>query len=109
MPYKDTISSNPFRQQNPLSNPLGTNMTNPLSKPLYSPVRKPVSTTVGNVTVNTTKPVLLQTQQGDTPVAGDDLQKEGFWASKSKKQKTIIIVGAVAIVSLIAYFAFKKK
>jgi len=97
MPLKDTISSNPFKQQNPLS------------KPLYAPAPKPTSTTVGNVTVNTTKPVLLQTQQGDEPIAGDDLQKTGFWASKSKKQKTMIIVGGVAVVSLIAYIALKKK
>jgi hypothetical protein len=90
-------SSNPFQQQNPLS------------KPLYSPVRKPVSTTVGNVTVNTTKPVLLQTQQGDAPVTGDDLQKPGFWASKTKKQKTAIIISVVAGVSLLAYIALKKK
>jgi hypothetical protein len=90
-------SSNPFQQQNPLS------------KPLYSPVRKPTSTTVGNVTVNTTKPVMLQTQQGDAPITGDDLaNKQGFWASKSKKQKTIIIAGGIAILA-VAYFAFKKK
>jgi hypothetical protein len=97
MQLKDTISSNPFKQQNPLS------------KPLYAPAPKPTSTTVGNVTVNTTKPVLLQTQQGDTPIAGDDLQKEGFWASKSKKQKTIIIISVVATVSLLTYIALKKK
>jgi myo-inositol-hexaphosphate 3-phosphohydrolase len=91
-------SSNPFQQQNPLS------------KPLYSPVRKPMSTTVGNVTVNTTKPVLLQTQQGDAPVTGDDLaNKPGFWASKTKKQKTMIIISVVAGVSLLTYIALKKK
>ena len=97
MQLRDTISSNPFKQQNPLS------------KPLYAPAPKPTNTTVGNVTVNTTKPVLLQTQQGDEPIAGDDLQKEGFWASKSKKQKTIIIISVVATVSLLTYIALKKK
>jgi hypothetical protein len=97
MQLRDTISSNPFKQQNPLS------------KPLYAPAPKPTNTTVGNVTVNTTKPVLLQTQQGDEPVTGDDLQKPGFWASKSKKQKTIIIISVVATVSLLTYIALKKK
>jgi hypothetical protein len=97
MRLADPTASNPFAQQNPLS------------KPLYSPVRKPMSTTVGNVTVNTTKPVLLQTQQGDAPVTGDDLaNKQGFWASKSKKQKTIIIAAGIAVI-VVAYFAFKKK
>jgi len=97
MQLRDTISSNPFKQQNPLS------------KPLYAPAPKPTNTTVGNVTVNTTKPVLLQTQQGDEPIAGDDLQKPGFWASKSKKQKTMIIISVVATVSLLTYIALKKK
>ena len=97
MQLRDTISSNPFKQQNPLS------------KPLYAPAPKPTNTTVGNVTVNTTKPVLLQTQQGDAPVTGDDLaNKQGFWASKSKKQKTIIIAAGIAVI-VVAYFAFKKK
>jgi hypothetical protein len=89
--------SNPFAQQNPLS------------KPLYAPKPKPTTTTVGNVTVNTTKPVLLQTQQGDEPIAGNDLQKPGFWASKTKKQKTVIIAGGIAVIALIAYFTLRKK
>ena len=93
----NTLSGNPYAKPNPLS------------KPLYAPAPKPTSTTVGNVSVNTTKPVLLQTQQGDEPIAGDDLQKTGFWASKTKKQKTMIIVGGIAVVSLIAFIALKKK
>jgi hypothetical protein len=93
----NTLSGNPYAKPNPLS------------KPLYAPSPKPTSTTVGNVSVNTTKPVLLQTQQGDEPIAGDDLQKTGFWASKSKKQKTMIIISVVATVSLLTYIALKKK
>jgi hypothetical protein len=77
---------------------------NPLSKPLYTSKPKPV--TAGGVTVETKKPVLVETVGVQKPEA---VETPGFWASKSKKQKTIMIVSGVAIVSLIAYFAFKKK
>jgi len=110
MSFKDVELKNPYTKPNPLS------------KPLYSPSPKPTTTTVGGVTVNTTKPVIFETTTGvapgvapgATPVQGDvvvergDEPKLGFWASKSRKQKTIIIAGGIAILAVV-YFAFKKK
>jgi hypothetical protein len=102
MPEPNTSLKNPFSKPNPLS------------KPLYSPAPKPTTTTVGGVSVNTLKPVFFQTPQGEQPITGDkietkDEENKGFWASKTKKQKTIIIVSGVAVLGLIAFFAFKKK
>jgi hypothetical protein len=102
MLQKNTTLANPYAKPNPLS------------KPLYSPAPKPTTTTVGGVSVNTTKPVFFQTPQGEKPFTGDKIEtkvdepKLGFWASKSKKQKTIIIAGGIAIL-VVAYIAFKKK
>jgi hypothetical protein len=96
-----------------LPNPYSTKPVNPLSKPLYSPLPKPTTTTVGNVSVNTSKPVIFTTPQGSTPITGDVVEpvkeeKKGFWASKTKKQKTLII-GGVAVVAIIAVLAMRKK
>ena len=91
MRYANPNMSNPFAQQNPLS------------KPLYDtrPVR------AGGVTVETKKPVLVEPIRGEVkPLPHTE---RGFWASKSKKQKTIIIVSGVAVLGLIYYFGFKKK
>jgi type IV secretory pathway VirB6-like protein len=111
MPFGNITLGNPYSKPpvNTLTGTTAFQFNNPLSKPLYSPAPKPTNTTVGNVKVNTTKPVLLQTQQGDAQVTGDDLQKPGFWASKTKKQKTAIIISVVAGVSLLTYIALKKK
>jgi hypothetical protein len=102
MPEQNTSLKNPFSKQNPLS------------KPLYSPAPKPTTTTVGGVSVNTTKPVFFQNQQGEQPITGDKIEtkgeeNKGFWASKTKKQKTTIIVIGVAVVGLIAYVTLNKK
>jgi hypothetical protein len=76
---------------------------------LYSPRPKPTNTTIGNVTVNTTKPVIVESDL-KTPALEKEVEtKANFWASKTKKQKTIIIISVVASVSLLAYIALKKK
>jgi hypothetical protein len=98
----------PTTLTNPYSKP------NPLSKPLYSAIPKPTTTTVGNVSVNTTKPVIFTTPKGPEPITGDVVEskqeeKLGFWQSKSKTQKTLIIVSVVATLSLMTYIALKKK
>ncbi len=105
----NTLSGNPYAKPNPLS------------KPLYSPAPKPTTTTVGGVTVNTTKPVVVakppvkvDTETSGKVDTGNEVApntdpKPGFWASKSKKQKTIIIISVVATVSLLTYIALKKK
>jgi hypothetical protein len=87
---------------------------NPLTKPLYSAMPKPTTTTVGNVSVNTTKPVIFTTPKGQEPITGDIVEskqeeKLGFWKSKTKKQKTLIIISVVATLSLMTYIALKKK
>ena len=105
----NTLSGNPYAKPNPLS------------KPLYSTAPKPTTTTFGGVTVNTTQPVVVAKPpvKVDTETSGkvdtgnvvapNTDPKAGFWASKSKKQKTMIIVGGIAVVSLIAFIALKKK
>lgn len=102
----NTLSGNPYAKPNPLS------------KPLYSPAPKPTTTTVGGVTVNTTKPVIVakppvKVDTGSEVGKGNEVApntdpKQGFWASRSKKQKTFIIAGGIAILA-VAYFAVKKK
>jgi hypothetical protein len=83
--------SNPFAKQNPLS------------KPLYD--TRPVS--AGGVTVETKKPVLVEPIRGELkPLPHIE---RGFWASKTKREKVIIIAGGIAVLSLVAYFALKKK
>lgn len=107
MPEPNLLSGNPYAKPNPLS------------KPLYSPAPKPTTTTVGGVTVNTTQPVVVakppvkvdtnnEVDSGNEVVTNKG-PKPGFWASKSKKQKTAIIISVVAGVSLLAYIALKKK
>ena len=89
--------SNPFAQQTPVS------------KPLYSPAPKPTTTTFGGVTVNTTKPVVIAKTPVELDASTNTNAKTGFvWASKTKKQKTIIIAGSLTAVFLL-YLAFKKK
>lgn len=73
---------------------------NPLAKPLYS--TKPV--TAGGVTVETKKPVIVEPVGVQKPAP---IQKPGFWASKTNKQK-IVFVG-VGVVAVIAIMAFVKK
>lgn len=107
MPGLNTTLANPYAKPNPLS------------KPLYSPAPKPTTTTVGGVTVNTIKPVVVakppvKVDTGSEVGKGNEVapitdNKQGFWASKSKKQKTIIMATGVAVIAVIAYFAFKKK
>ena len=97
--------TNPYAQSKPINT--GIVSTNFYQKP--PALGKPV--TVGNVRVDTTKPVIVQ---GDTKTVDVEKEKEvgpkvGFWASKTKKQKTLIIVSVVAVVSLMTYIALKKK
>lgn len=77
---------------------------NPLQKPLISP--KPTTTTVGNVSVSTKSPILVETQ----PVKPKPLneEKQGFWAKRTKTQKGLIIGGAVAIIVAIVVLRKKK-
>lgn len=89
-----------MRLQNPYLRP------NPLSKPIYTSQPKPV--TAGGVTVETKKPILVQ-PTGLVLPQPESVQTPGFWASKTKKQKTAIIISVVATVSLLTYIALKKK
>jgi len=75
---------------------------NPLSKPLYTSKPKPV--TAGGVTVETKKPVLVETVGVQKPAA---VEKPGFWASKTNKQKLLYV--GVGVVAVIAILAFAKK
>lgn len=113
MPFENITLGNPYSRPpvNTLTGTTGFQFNNPITKPLYSPTTKPSTTTAGGVTVNTTKPVIVQ---GDTKTVDVEKEKEvgskvGFWASKTKKQKTMIIVSVVAVVSLMTYIALKKK
>ncbi len=107
MPQPNLLLGNPYAKPNPLS------------KPLYSPAPKPTTTTVGGVTVNTTQPVVVakppvkvdtenEVGKGNEATPNTD-NKQGFWASKTKKQKTLIIVSVVAAASLMTYIALRKK
>ena len=93
--------TNPYAQPKPINT--GIVSTNFYQKP--PALGKPV--TVGNVRVDTTKPIIIQGE----PIKEDTKQndKKNFWASKTKKQKTLIIVSVVAVVSLMTYIALKKK
>ena len=75
---------------------------NPLSKPLYTSKPKPV--TAGGVTVETKKPVLVETVGVQKPAA---VKTPGFWASKTNKQKMLYV--GVGVVAVIAILAFAKK
>jgi len=110
MPFGNITLGNPYSRPpvNTLTGTTAFQFNNPLSKPLYSPAPKPTNTTVGNVTVNTTKPVIVQ-GEGKLPEPEKEVGKIGFWSSKTKKQKTAIIISVVAGVSLLTYIALKKK
>jgi hypothetical protein len=107
MPEPNLLLGNPYAKPNPLS------------KPLYSPAPKPTNTTVSGVTVNTIKPVIVAKPpvkvDTDSEVGkGNEVEpktdsKTSYWAAKTKKQKTLIIISVVAGVSLLAYIALKKK
>ena len=90
MPVNTTLA-NPFTKPNPLQ------------KPLMSP--KPTTTTVGNVSVNTNKPVLIKPEPAPTEPVKEETQ--GFWAKRTKTQKGLIIGGAIAII--IAVVVLRKK
>ena len=96
--------TNPYAQPKPINT--GIVSTNFYQKP--PALGKPV--TVGNVRVDTTKPVIVQ---GDTKTVDVEKEKEvgtkvGFWASKTKKQKILIATGAVVVVAL-SYLLLKRK
>lgn len=100
--------------QTTLPNPYSVKPVNPLSKPLYSPLPKPTTTTVGGLSVNTTKPVIFTSPQGSTPITGDVVEpvkeeKKGFWQTKTKKQKTLIIGGGIVLTAIIAFVLTRKK
>lgn len=87
----------PTTLANPFTKP------NPLQKPLMSP--KPTTTTVGNVSVNTKKPVLIETEPVKPAPVNEEQQ--GFWAKRTKTQKGLIIGGAIAVI--IAVVVLRKK
>ena len=111
MPFENITLGNPYSKPpvNTLTGTTGFQLGKPTTKPLVSPIGKPTTTTAGGVTVNTTKPVVVQ-GEGKLPELEKEVEtKKGFWAAKTKKQKTLIIISVVAGVSLLAYIALKKK
>ena len=114
MPFENITLGNPYSRPpvNTLTGTTGFQLGKPTTKPLYSPAPapKPTTTTVGNVTVNTTKPVIVQGEDKAPEIEKEkEIGTKGFWSSKTKKQKTAIIISVVAGVSLLAYIALKKK
>jgi hypothetical protein len=110
MPFDNITLGNPWAKPpvNTLTGTTGYQLGKPTTKPLISPIGKPSTTTAGGVTVNTIKPVLVQGED-KAPETEKEVGTKGFWSTKTKKQKTAIIVSVVAGVSLLAYIALKKK
>ena len=107
MPTPIVILSNPFAQQNPLNKPLVAPRP-----PKQTPLNYGKPANFGNVTVSTKNPILVEPTGLALPKEVEPktpIQTQGFWSSKTKKQKTMIIVSVVAVVSLMAYIALKKK
>jgi hypothetical protein len=112
MPFENITLGNPYSKPpvNTLTGSTGYQLGKPTTKPLYAPAPKPTTTTVGNVTVNTTKPVIVKGEDKAPEVEQEkEVGTKGFWSTKTKKQKTAIIISVVAGVSLLAYIALKKK
>jgi hypothetical protein len=111
MAFDNITLGNPWAKPpvNTLTGTTGYQLGKPTTKPLISPTSKPsTTTTAGGVTVNTIKPVLVQGED-KAPEIEKEVGKKGFWSTKTKKQKTAIIISVVAGVSLLAYIALKKK
>ena len=112
MPFENITLGNPYSKPpvNTLTGTTGFQLGKPTTKPLVSPIGKPTTTTVGNVTVNTTKPVIVKGEDKAQEVEQEkEVGTKGFWSTKTKKQKTAIIISVFAGVSLLAYIALKKK
>ena len=106
MPTPNITLSNPFAQQNPLNKPLVAPKPPKQTPPNYG---KPAN--FGNVSVTTKNPVFVQPTGLALPKEEESkipTESVGFWASKSKKQKTLIVSGIVIVVAL-GYFLTRKK
>ena len=62
---------------------------------------------VGNVRVETTKPIVVQGDASE-PETEKKSVKKGFWAQRSKTEKGLIIGGALIAVVAIAMYIRKK-
>lgn len=105
MPTPNITLSNPFAQQNPLNKPLVA------PKPKQTPPNYGKPANFGNVSVTTKNPVLVQPTGLALPKEEEQkmpVESVGFWASKTKKQKTLIISGIVAVVAF-GYFLTRKN
>lgn len=110
MPFDNITLGNPWAKPpvNTLTGTTGYQLGKPTTQPLISPISKPSTTTAGGVTVNTIKPVIVKGED-KAPEVEKEVGTKGFWSTKTKKQKNMIILGGIAVVSLLAYIALKKK
>lgn len=107
MPTTNITLSNPFAQQNPLNQPL---VAPTLPKQNTQNYGKPAN--FGNVSVTTKNPILIKPTGLALPKEEEQkmpAESVGFWASKSKKQKTLIVSGIVVVVAALGYFLIRKK
>jgi len=110
MGFENITLGNPWAKPpvNTLTGTTGYQLGKPTTQPLISPISKPSTTTAGGVTVNTIKPVIVKGED-KAPEVEKEVGTKGFWSTKTKKQKTAIIISVVAGVSLLAYIALRKK